>query len=259
MGVLNCTPDSFSDGGLYSTVSQAIERGVALVAAGASMLDVGGESTRPGAAPVSASVQLDRVLPVIKGLVARLDVPISIDTTIARVAEQALGSGARIVNDISAFRFDVAMLPLLAERGCPAIAMHTLDRSAVMQNAPRYEDVVATVIDHLRHRLAACSDAGVDPSQVVIDPGIGFGKTLAHNLQLIQATPRLAALGQAVLVGTSNKGFLGQLTGKPVGQRLMGTAASSAVAIALGAHIVRVHDVAGVMDAVTVADAIARV
>lgn len=258
MGVLNVTPDSFSDGGRYVDPEVAVAHAMALVEAGADIVDVGGESTRPGSEPVSPEEQKRRVLPVINALARTSEVPVSIDTTSAQVAASALAAGASFVNDISAFRFDEAMLGLLAESGAPAIAMHTLAPPRTMQRSPDYADVVAEVRDHLAERLRACEAAGVDPAQILVDPGIGFGKTVAHNLALLRHLDTLVELGRPVLVGTSNKSFLGHLTGRAVGERLMGTAASNAVAIALGAHVVRVHEVAAVMDAVRVADAIAR-
>jgi len=258
MGVLNVTPDSFSDGGRYIDPDVAVERGLALVAAGADIIDVGGESTRPGSAPVPADEQVRRTAPVITRLAEATDAPISIDTTSAVVALEALAAGAQIVNDISAFRFDEGMIPLLVESGAPAIAMHTLAPPATMQDDPRYADVVTDVISHLRERIEACAAAGVTRSQLVVDPGIGFGKTVAHNLALIRELPRLVALGHPVLVGTSRKSFLGRLTGRGVDGREMATAGSVAAAIVLGAHIVRVHDVASLRDAVVVADAIAH-
>ncbi len=258
MGVLNVTPDSFSDGGRYLEPEAALARARALVAAGADIVDVGGESTRPGSAPVCPREQIRRTRPVIEAVAEELGVPVSIDTTSAEVAAAALDAGGSIINDISAFRFDPEMVSLIAERGVPAVAMHTLAEPAVMQRAPRYDDVVAEVLAHLEERVAVCVAAGIERRQLVLDPGIGFGKTLAHNLALLRATPRFVALGHAVLIGTSRKRFLGALTGRPVGAREMATAGSVAAAIALGAHLVRVHDVAALRDAIVVADAIAR-
>lgn len=257
MGVLNVTPDSFSDGGLYATASAAIARGRALREAGARVLDVGGESTRPGAEPVSADEQLRRTVPVIEALAGDGAI-VSIDTTSAEVARAALRAGAQLVNDISAGRFDEAMLDVVAEAGVPFVAMHTPARPAVMQREIHYDDVVAEVCAHLMARVEAAVARGVARDQVIIDPGVGFGKTLSHNLALLRAIPRLVALGQPVLVGTSRKSFLGHITGRPVEERLMATAGAVAATIALGAHIVRVHDVAPLRDAITVADAIAR-
>lgn len=258
MGVVNVTPDSFSDGGRFGDGESAAAHGCRLVDEGADLVDIGGESTRPGAAPVPAHVQAERILPVVRALRERTDAIISVDTTSAHVAEQALLAGASLVNDISGFRFDEGMLPLLARTGVPAIAMHTLDAPIRMQDDPHYDDVVEDVLAHLADRLDACDEAGVDTSQIILDPGIGFGKTLEHNLLLLRGLPRLVALGRPVVVGTSLKSFLGQLTGKSVEDRQAATNASCAVAVALGAHMVRVHDVAAVRDAVTVAGAIAR-
>ena len=257
MAVVNVTPDSFSDGGTTLAPEDAIAHGLALVSQGADILDVGGESTRPGAHPVSADEQMRRVLPVITGLRRASDVPISIDTTSAAVAAAALEAGAGIVNDISAFRFDRSMLPLLARTGVPAVAMHTLGESLKMQDDPRYEDVVATVRSHLAERLEACARAGVDPSQILVDPGIGFGKRLEHNLAILRHLPELASLGSPILVGTSRKRFLGEITGREVDGRGDATLASCALAIAMGAHVIRVHDAAGGRDVARVVDAIA--
>jgi dihydropteroate synthase len=259
MGVVNVTPDSFSDGGRFLDREAAVAHALDLVRQGADLLDIGGESTRPGSAPVDPATQIARVVPVVTSLRERgCTTPLSVDTTSAAVAGAALAAGADLINDISAFRFDPDMLPLLAARGAAAVAMHTLAAPSVMQADPRYGDVVADVRDHLAERLAACVAAGLARTQVLVDPGIGFGKTLTHNLLLLRHLPELAALGQAVLVGTSRKRFLGELTGQAVDARGAATAASVAVAIALGAHVVRVHDVAGVREAVAVADAIAR-
>lgn len=255
MGVVNTTPDSFSDGGRYLDHEAAIAHGRALVAAGADILDVGGESTRPGSEPVPASEQLRRVVPVIETLAGEGHL-VSIDTSSAEVAAKALAVGAQIINDISAFRFDPEMLALLAECGVPAVAMHTLGPPRTMQADPRYDDVVQDVLNHLNGRLEAAVEAGVRRSQVVLDPGIGFGKTVAHNLALLRALPSFAALGQPVLVGTSRKRFLGAITGRDVEHRDAATAASSAIALALGAHIVRVHDVTATLDAIKVGAAV---
>lgn len=257
MGVVNVTPDSFSDGGQWLDPAMAIRHGEELVAAGADLLDIGGESTRPGSLSVSPEEQIRRVLPVVEGLRASLDIPISVDTTSAAVAERALAAGASLINDISAFRFDAEMLPLLAKTGAPGVAMHTSAAPVSMQDDPAYEDVVREVRDHLLERLDACERAGVDRGQIVVDPGIGFGKSLEHNLALLRHLPELAALGRPLLVGTSRKRFLGELTGREVGDRDRATIASCAVAVSLGAHMIRVHDVAGGRDVARIVDAIA--
>ena len=257
MGVLNTTPDSFSDGGRWVEPEAAVARGIELARAGAHLIDVGGESTRPGSEPVAAPEQIRRVVPVVRAL-ARAGLVVSIDTTAAEVAAEALAAGAEIVNDISAFRFDPGMLELLAGCRAPAIAMHTLGPPRTMQQAPRYDDVVREVALHLAERVRIAEARGIDPARIALDPGIGFGKRLEDTLALIRHLDALVALGHPVLVGTSRKAFIGRLTGKAVGERLMGTAASAAFAIAMGAHIVRVHDVAELADVVAVADAIAH-
>ena len=257
MGVLNVTPDSFSDGGRWAGTEAAIGRGLALVEGGADLVDVGGESTRPGSDPVPATEQLRRIEPVIAALVDR-GVIVSVDTTSLEVARAAVAAGAEIVNDISAFRFDNGMLPWLARAGVPAIAMHTLGPPKTMQRDVHYDDVVAEVVGHLADRAEAATRAGVEPTQLALDPGIGFGKRLEDNLALLRHLDRLVALGHPVLVGTSRKAFLGRITGKPVDERLMGTAASVAIAIAKGARLVRVHDPAELRDVIAVADAIAN-
>jgi dihydropteroate synthase len=258
MGVVNVTPDSFSDGGRYLDPGLAVAHGLRLVDEGADLLDVGGESTRPGSLPVDDETQIARVVPVIRGLRAATATPISVDTTSARVASAAIEAGAHLVNDISAFRFDAAMLPLLAASEVAAIAMHTLARPAEMQTDPRYSDVVGQIVEHLSGRLEACVAAGVSAERVLLDPGIGFGKTTEHNVELLAQLGRLAELGRPLVVGTSRKRFLGELTGRGVDARESATAASSAIAIASGAHVVRVHDVAASRDAVLVASSIAR-
>ncbi|MCC6625173.1 MAG: dihydropteroate synthase [Deltaproteobacteria bacterium] len=258
MGVLNVTPDSFSDGGRFADPARATARGLELAAAGADLLDVGGESTRPGSDPVPAADQIARVVPVIAALARAGAPPISIDTTSAEVAAAALDAGASLVNDISAGRFDPAMLPLVAARRVPVVLMHTSAAPRTMQAHADYQDVVAEVRAHLAARVEAAVAAGVPRERVVLDPGIGFGKRLDHNLALIRGIPALAALGRPVLVGTSRKSFLGKLTGRDVGDRLMATAGSVAASIVLGAHLVRVHDVGELVDAIRVADAIVR-
>ena len=258
MGVVNVTPDSFSDGGRYLHADVAVAQGLQMVAEGADVIDVGGESTRPGSDAVATDVQLARVIPVIQRLRQRTDTVISIDTTDAEVADQALRAGADMVNDVSAFRFDPRMLDVIVAHRVPAIAMHTLAAPKTMQVDVDYDDddVVGTVLAHLSARADAFVSAGGDRTQLVIDPGIGFGKTVEHNVRLLRELPRLVALGFPVLVGTSRKSFLGALTGRPVQQRGPATAASVAIAVARGAHMVRVHDVAEVKDAVAVGDAI---
>lgn len=258
VGVLNATPDSFSDGGLHLDPGRAAAAAVAMVEAGAGVLDLGAESTRPGAAPVSARAELGRLLPVLEAVRRAVRVPLSIDTMKAEVAAAALEAGADIVNDVSAGRFDRAMLPLCARAGVPIVLMHMRGRPATMQRRPAYRDVVREVSGFLLRRVAAARRAGIASSALIVDPGIGFGKTLGHNLTLLAHLDAIAALGYPVLVGVSRKGFIGALCGgAPPDGRLVGTAAAVALAVARGAVLVRVHDVAAMREAVAVATAVA--
>ena len=257
MGILNVTPDSFSDGGRYPDIESAVARGVEMARQGASIVDVGGESTRPGAAPVSAAEELERVVPVIRELRRRVDVPISIDTYKEEVARGALAAGADMVNDVSALRFDPAMVGLVAREDVPVVLMHMKGRPRTMQIAPRYRDVVGEVAAFLRERVAFAVGSGVSAERIVVDPGIGFGKDLDHNLALLRNLGALASLGRPVLVGLSRKAFLGRLqetTGSE--SRLEGSLAGAVAAVLAGAHMVRVHDVLETCRAVRVADAI---
>ncbi|HEX5525690.1 MAG TPA: dihydropteroate synthase [Solirubrobacterales bacterium] len=255
MGVVNVTPDSFSDGGLYLDPEAAIAHGRELAAAGAEILDVGGESTRPGAAPVDEAEELRRVVPVIQAL-ADLDCEISIDTSKAAVAAAALDAGATIVNDVTALRGDPGMAGLCAERGCGVVLMHMLGEPRTMQEDPRYDDVVAEVKAFLAGRLEAAVAAGISEERVWLDPGIGFGKTAAHNLELLRRLGELRELGRPLVVGTSRKSFIGRIDGSAADERLGGTIASSLLAAAEGAEVLRVHDVAELRQALTVAAAI---
>ncbi|MCU1502473.1 MAG: dihydropteroate synthase [Ilumatobacteraceae bacterium] len=242
MGVVNVTPDSFSDGGRFRDPDLAVAHGLSLAAQGAAIVDVGGESTRPGAEPVGVEEELRRVLRVIDGLVAR-HIVVSVDTRHAPVAQRALDHGASIINDISGLR-DPAMRSLAARAGVPVVIMHMPnDDPATMQQFARYGDVVADVVGALRRQIATAQAAGVE--QIIVDPGIGFGKTTAHNLALIRRLDEIAALGRPVMVGVSRKRFIGQITGddEPSG-RLAGTLAANLAAVARGAHIIRVHEVA---------------
>ncbi len=255
MGVVNVTPDSFSDGGLFLDPAAAVAHGRELVAAGAEILDVGGESTRPGAEPVSAEEELRRVVPVIRGL-NDLDCDLSVDTSKAAVAEAALDAGATIVNDVTALRGDPAMAPLCAERGATVVLMHMLGEPRTMQEDPRYGDVVVEVKSFLAERLRAAIGAGVAAERVWLDPGIGFGKTAAHNMELLRRLGELRELGRPLVIGTSRKSFIGKVDGSASGERLGGTIASSVLAAAEGAEVLRVHDVAEVRQALAVAAAI---
>ncbi len=255
MGIVNVTPDSFSDGGLHATEDAAVAHGLALLAEGADVLDVGGESTRPGAEPVSAEEEMRRVAPVVRRL-AEAGAVVSVDTMKARVAEAALAAGARIVNDVTAGR-DPAMLPLVAREGAGVVLMHMQGEPRTMQQDPRYHDVVKEVAAFLHDRARAALAAGVARDAIVLDPGLGFGKTQAHNLALLRGLPEIAALGHPVLVGASRKGFLGALAGaKDPADRVEASIAAHALAVARGASIVRVHDVKAHKRALAVADAI---
>jgi dihydropteroate synthase len=258
MGILNVTPDSFSDGGRYVTVDEAIAHAERLLADGADVLDVGGETTRPGAEPVSEDLERARVLPVIEALARRGLGPVSIDTTKARVAADALDAGARLVNDISGGTFEPAILEVTARRRAAIVLMHTRARPSVMQQGTwRYEGGVVHAVDAaLAARTAAAEAAGIPPDAIAVDPGIGFGKTLDENLALLVGLDVLAARGRPVLVGTSRKSFLGKLTGRGVDALDVATGASVAWAIERGAAIVRVHDVAGARDVARVTDAL---
>jgi len=251
MGVLNVTPDSFSDGGLFFTDDSAIAAAEQMYRDGADLIDVGGESTRPGSARVDPAEQIRRVLPVLRSVGRRLPVVLSVDTTRAEVARAALDAGATVINDISAARDDADMLPLMASSGAAAILMHMQGRPADMQLNPAYRDVTDDVMAFLRQRLEAARDAGIPPDRILLDPGIGFGKALEHNLQLLGNLPRLAQLRQPLVVGVSRKSFIGRITGQSQpAQRIFGTAASVAWSAANGAAIVRVHDVKAMSDVV---------
>ena len=257
MGILNVTPDSFSDGGLFFDEGAAIARGEQLLAEGADLLDVGGESTRPGADPVPPDVQIERIVPVIEALARHTScVPISVDTTSADVAERALDAGASIVNDVSALRDDPRMACLVARRKAPVILMHMLGRPRTMQIQPHYDDVVAEVRGFLAERIAAAVDAGIDPAQIVIDPGFGFGKLFEHNMELLRRLDALRDLNRPILAGTSRKAMLGHILGVPPMERVYGTLASVTAAVERGAAIVRVHEVKPAVHAVKVLAAI---
>jgi len=256
MGILNVTPDSFSDGGLYSDAEAAVAGGMALFEAGADIVDVGGESTRPGSSAVDPDVERLRVVPVIEGLRSRGGGLVSVDTTKAVVARAALDAGADMVNDVSGFRFDASMAPLVAERGAPAVVMHVRGGFDTMHREPRYDNVMEEVVSELRHALAAGERAGVLAAQTIVDPGIGFAKDRAHSLEVLRRLPEMGALDRPLLVGPSRKSFLGKVLEVPAGERLMGTAAAVAASILGGAHIVRVHDVGAMVQVARVCDAI---
>ncbi len=257
MGVVNVTPDSFSDGGEWLDPAAAIAHGHALVAQGAAILDIGGESTRPGAEPVGEAEELRRVVPVLTGL-AGAGARLSIDTSKAAVAAAAIDAGASIVNDVTALRGDPAMAALVARRGCDVCLMHMLGEPRTMQRDPRYGDVVADVRAFLEQRLEHAVAQGIAPERVWLDPGIGFGKTIDHNLELLARLDEIVALGRPVVVGTSRKSFLGTITGREPGERVAGTIATNVLALARGARVFRVHDVAEARDALLVAAATLR-
>jgi dihydropteroate synthase len=261
MGVLNVTPDSFSDGGKYDEPEIAIERAMAMERGGADLLDIGGESTRPGAEETSAAEELDRILPVLEGLRGRLKIPVSVDTRRAAVAELAIRAGAEMINDVSGLRTDARLAEVVAKNGVGLILMHMRGEPRTMQRGPFARDVLSDVVSGLRESVAIARKAGVEKTQIILDPGIGFGKSYAQNYELIEKLPRLAALGYPLLVGTSRKGFLGATLareGKPAPpeERIWGTAATVTASILGGAHIVRVHDVAEMVQVARVADCV---
>ena len=259
MGVLNATPDSFSDGGRFLDPAAAAEHARRMAAAGADLIDVGGESTRPGSMPVEAGEQVARVVPVVRAIAGmHLPVTISVDTTRSAVAEAALDAGAHVINDISAGRDDEAMLPLAALRQAPIVLMHMQGTPATMQVAPRYADVTAEVTEFLKRRVDAAVSAGVAAEDVLVDPGVGFGKSLGHNLELLRRLREVAtAVGRPLLLGTSRKGFIGRVTGEDEpSRRLFGTAATIAWGMANGAGVLRVHDVGPMAQVVRMIDAI---
>jgi len=256
MGVVNVTPDSFFDGGLYFEPARAIERALKLAAEGADIVDIGGESSRPGSHPITAREEKKRVLPVIEVLREKKDVLISVDTTKASVAEAALDAGADIINDISAGRFDPEIIRLAAERGAGLVLMHMKGTPRTMQNAPSYEDVVAEVRDFLAERIEAAEAGGVRRDSLIIDPGIGFGKNLEHNLALLRSLDEFAALGRPILVGISRKSFIGKILNLDPQDRLEGTIAAAIISRLNGASILRVHDLQAVRRAIIVAESI---
>jgi len=257
MGIVNVTPDSFSDGGEFFDLEVARRHALEMAEAGVDIIDVGGESTRPGAEPVSDDEEERRTIPLIESLVGEIDVPVSIDTYKSGIAAKALDAGACIVNDISALRLDEELAPLVAERQVPVILMHMQGMPRDMQENPVYDDVVADISRFLRERASYACDCGIGPGMIMVDPGIGFGKMVEHNLEIVRRMEEFMSLGYPVVLGTSRKRFIGSVTGREVGDRLMGTAATVAFSIARGVDIVRVHDALEMMEVVKMADAVA--
>ena len=255
MGVLNVTPDSFSDGNLYPDLPAALERAARMVDGGADIIDVGGESTRPGADPVDEIEEINRVIPVVEGIKKALTVRISVDTRKASVAQRAIDAGADMINDVSTLR-DRAMLPLLRETGTPVVLMHMRGEPRTMQRQTRYEDIVGDVVGFLRDCADTAAAAGVADDKILVDPGIGFGKSAAGNMTLLNELPALAQIGRPILIGASRKSFIGTVLDLPVEDRLEGSLAIAAFAAAQGAHMVRAHDVRATLRVVRMIDAI---
>ena len=256
MGILNVTPDSFSDGGQFEEVGPAIEHARRMIDEGAHIIDIGGESTRPGATRIDPEIQIRRIVPVVEAVRRFWRGPISIDSTRSVVARAALDAGASWINDISALREDPFLAGLIAERDCPVVLMHMQGTPRTMQEHPVYEDVVSDVCAFLRERAELAALSGIKRENIIVDPGIGFGKTLEHNLALINGLSEIVALGYPVLVGASRKSFIGQITGAPVDDRLAGSLAAAVSAVRAGAKIVRVHDVGPTRQALAVTAAL---
>jgi len=257
MGVLNVTPDSFSDGGTYLPFDRAVERGREMAGEGADIIDVGGESTRPGSAAVPYEVERDRVIPVLRALAEKTEAILSVDTTKARVAREAIDAGARIVNDTSALADDPGMADVVRGSGCAVVLMHRRGTPQTMQQTPFYGSLFDEVLDELSDRVKAAQDAGIPGDRILVDPGIGFGKRLEDNLALHRHLADLRNLGKPVVIGPSRKSFIGKVTGKDPGDRTYGTAATVAIAALCGAHVIRVHDVKEMRDAIRMAAAVA--
>jgi dihydropteroate synthase len=259
MGILNVTPDSFTDGGIFFRKDSAVEHGLRMVEEGADIIDIGGESTRPGSDPVEDKEEIRRTIPVIEELAKRVNVPLSIDTYKAGVAKRALDAGASMVNDISGLRFDPDMAVVVAEFKVPVVLMHIKGSPKNMQMNPEYEALIPEILDYLRGSIRLAVDAGVGENMIIVDPGIGFGKTFEHNLQILKDLYEFTLLEKPVLIGPSRKAFIGKILGNsPTSERMEGTAAAVAISIMNGADIVRVHDVKEMVKVAKVADAIKR-
>lgn len=258
MGILNVTPDSFSDGGQFFDIQKAIDHAYTMAEQGADIIDVGGESTRPYSKKISANEEIDRVIPVLEVICRELTIPVSIDTQKAAVAREAVRAGASIINDISALRSDPEMVTFAAQSRVPLILMHMKGTPSNMQNNPTYDNLIQEIIDFLKDAINRAVDGGVEKEKIIVDPGIGFGKTFDHNLQIIRDLSMFSVLERPILLGTSRKAFLGHLLGREAGERDLGTMATIAAGILNGAHMVRVHNVEMAVDTVKVADAIKR-
>ena len=256
MGIINVTPDSFSDGGQFFGVDDAINHALKLAEEGADILDIGGESTRPYSTPVASDEELDRVMPVVSALAQRTEVPISIDTSKATVARECLNSGAEIINDVTGLLGDPEMVPLAAASDAGVCVMHMQGTPQTMQTEPHYDDVLQEVGDFFSERLTRLAEHGVNSEQVALDPGIGFGKELEHNIKLLSGIHQLIISGRPLLIGASRKSFIGKLLGTPSNERLPASLACAACAAAKGAHVVRVHDVAETVQAVRMTEAL---
>jgi len=260
MGILNVTPDSFSDGGQYFDKSTAIKRAIQMVEDGADIIDIGGESTRPGSQPLAIEEELRRTLPVIEALTKEINTPISIDTYKSEVAKRALDAGAAMVNDISGLRFDPEMLKVVSAYKVPVVIMHIKGLPRDMQKNPVYEALIPEIMDYLRESIKSAKESGIAEDMIIIDPGIGFGKTFEHNLEIIHNLYNFTLLEKPVLVGLSRKAFIGKILGDvPAGERLEGTAAAIAISIINGANIIRVHDVKEMVKVAKVANAVKRI
>lgn len=258
MGILNVTPDSFSDGGRFSTLDNAVRRAKEMARDGAHIIDIGGESTRPGAGEISTEEELERVIPVIERLKGEIDIPISIDTYKAKVADKAITAGASMINDISGLRFDPDMAPLAAEHEVPVVLMHIKGTPRDMQKDPTYDDLIGEIIEYLEGSMEIAQRAGIDLKDIIIDPGIGFGKTWADNLTIIKQIKDFYILGCPILIGASRKSFIGGVIDRDVDDRLWGSIGAASAASALGAHMARAHDVKETKDALQLVDAIKR-
>ena len=258
MGILNVTPDSFSDGGCYLDVEQAVTHAELMVAEGATLIDIGGESSRPGASPVSINEELARILPVIRAIADAVDVLLSVDTYKAEVARCALEAGAHLINDITALRGDATMGAVVSEMEAGLILMHMKGTPRTMQHAPEYHDVISEICDSLQKSIETAESEGITPDRIIIDPGIGFGKTTEHNLEILKRLSEFRRLHKPLLIGTSRKSFIGNILNLPVTERVEGTTATVCWAIAHGADIVRVHDVKANVRAAQITDALYR-